>query len=132
MFCDSRYSSSSTSSRCRWVCHVFLSFRGEDTRKNFTDHLYSALVRTGIYTFRDDNELPKGEEISKQLLKAIEESRISIVVFSKGYASSTCCLDELAKIMECKDAIGQIVILIFYNIDPSDVRKQKKEFCRSF
>ncbi|KAI5570219.1 hypothetical protein BDE02_11G012300 [Populus trichocarpa] len=36
---------------------VFLSFRGEDTRKNFTDHLYTALVQAGIHTFRDDNEI---------------------------------------------------------------------------
>jgi hypothetical protein len=36
---------------------VFLSFRGEDTRKNFTDHLYTALVQAGIHTFRDDDEI---------------------------------------------------------------------------
>ena len=36
---------------------VFLSFRGEDTRTNFTDHLYVALKRKGIITFRDEEEL---------------------------------------------------------------------------
>ena len=82
------FSSSTSSSRHRWNYDVFLSFRGEDTRKNFTDHLYTALIQAGIHTFRDDNELPRGEEISPQLVKAIEGSRISIVVFSKHYASS--------------------------------------------
>ncbi|XVF77798.1 hypothetical protein PTKIN_Ptkin14bG0075300 [Pterospermum kingtungense] len=53
---------------------VFLSFRGEDTRKNFTDHLYDALRRKGIVTFRDDQNLKAGEEIAPELLKAIQES----------------------------------------------------------
>ncbi|KAL6311265.1 hypothetical protein AAG906_016232 [Vitis piasezkii] len=53
----------------------------------------------GINTFRDD-QLKRGEEIKSELLKTIEESRISIVVFSKDYAQSKWCLDELAKIME--------------------------------
>ena len=60
---------------------VFLSFRGEDTRTNFTDHLYVALKRKGIITFRDEEELKKRERISK-LFKAI---------LSKKYASSTWC-----------------------------------------
>ena len=42
---------------------VLLSFRGEDTRKNFTDHLYNSLVAYGIHTFRDDEEVEKGEDI---------------------------------------------------------------------
>ena len=36
---------------------VFLSFRGVDTRKSFTDHLYAALKQRGIITFRDDENL---------------------------------------------------------------------------
>ncbi|KAL7161756.1 hypothetical protein ACSBR2_042268 [Camellia fascicularis] len=78
---------------------MFLSFRGEDTRKNFTNHLYAALVQIGIHTFMDDDELPRGHDISSALLKSIEESRISIVVFSTNYASSRWCLDELVKII---------------------------------
>ncbi|KAK9266081.1 hypothetical protein L1049_021427 [Liquidambar formosana] len=52
----SSYSSCSFSSH-RWSYDVFLSFRGEDTRKNFTDHLYSALKSAGINTFSDNDEL---------------------------------------------------------------------------
>jgi hypothetical protein len=52
---------------------VFLSFRGEDTRKNFTDHLYTALVQAGIHTFRDDNEIRRGENIDFELQKAIQQ-----------------------------------------------------------
>ncbi|KAI5596091.1 hypothetical protein BDE02_03G184000 [Populus trichocarpa] len=124
--------SSSSSSRPGWDSDVFLSFRGEDTRKNFTDHLFTALQKAGIRTFRDDDELRIGEEISLQLPKAIQESKISIVVFSKGYASSTWCLDELEKILDCKHTTEQIVIPVFYDIDPSDIRKQTGSFAEAF
>jgi len=43
-----------------------------------------------------------GEKISAGLLKVIESSRISIIVFSENYVSSTWCLDQLVKIVECK------------------------------
>ncbi|KDO40203.1 hypothetical protein CISIN_1g047667mg [Citrus sinensis] len=110
---------------------VFLSFRGEDTRKSFTGHLYAALKNKGIYVFRDDKELEKGGSISPELLKAIEESRISIIVLSKNYASSTWCLDELAKIVECKNRKDQI-LPIFYDVEPTVVRKQTASFGEAF
>ena len=117
---------SSSSSTHRWVHDVFLSFRGEDTRNNFTSHLYKTLRDLGYDTFIDD-DLQKGEEISIELLKVIELSMISIVVFSKNFASSTWCLDELVKILECRDN-GQLVLPIFYKVDPSEIRKQDGEF----
>ncbi|CAL5348647.1 unnamed protein product [Camellia sinensis] len=125
-------SSSSSSTQPHWSYDVFLSFRGKDTRKNFTDHLYEALVQAGIHTFRDDDELPRGREISSELLKSIEGSRISIVVFSRNYASSRWCLDELVKIIECKKTLGQLLVPIFYGVDPSDVRHQTGYFGEAF
>ncbi|XP_024199752.2 disease resistance protein RPV1 isoform X1 [Rosa chinensis] len=110
---------------------VFLSFRG-DTRFNFTDHLYNALCDRGIETFRDADKLRRGEEISPALLKAIEESRVSIVVFSQNYASSRWCLDELVKILACRQSKGQEVKPVFYKVDPSDVRHQKGAFGDAF
>ncbi|XP_040366849.1 TMV resistance protein N isoform X2 [Rosa chinensis] len=106
---------------------VFLSFRGTDTRTNFTDHLYAALKQKGIYTFRDDEELNRGESIGPNLLKAIQESRYVIVVFSQNYADSSWCLNELAKVAECRRAMGQTVLPVFYHVDPSDVRRQTGE-----
>ncbi|KAH9714411.1 ADP-ribosyl cyclase/cyclic ADP-ribose hydrolase [Citrus sinensis] len=110
---------------------VFLSFRGEDTRKSFTDHLSAALKNKRIYVFRDDKELQKGVSISPGLLKAIEESRISVIVLSKNYASSTWCLDELVKIVECKNREDQI-FPIFYDVEPTVVRKQTASFGEAF
>ncbi|KAF5808355.1 putative TIR domain-containing protein [Helianthus annuus] len=118
-------SSSSTSSINKsYQYDVFLSFRGEDTRKNFVDHLYEALHRHGIHTFKDDERLKQGEGINNQLLKAIEESKLFIIVFSKKYASSSWCLNELVKIMECQKSNDQIAYPVFYDVVPSEVRKQ--------
>ncbi|XP_020419642.1 TMV resistance protein N isoform X2 [Prunus persica] len=108
--------------------HVFLSFRGLDTRSNFTSHLYSNLRLQGIKTFMDDDELRRGEEISNALLTAIEDSKISVVVFSKNYASSKWCLDELVKILDCKESNQQLVIPVFYKVNPSNVRNHRGSF----
>jgi hypothetical protein len=108
---------------------VFLSFRGEDTRYGFTGNLKKALVDKGVRTFMDDVELQKGDEITPSLLKAIEDSKIAIVVLSKNYASSSFCLEELSKIIESmKDKADRSVLPVFYKVDPSDVRKLKKTY----
>ncbi|XP_021826143.1 TMV resistance protein N-like [Prunus avium] len=125
-------SSSPSSSSKRWEYQVFLSFRGEDTRKGFTGHLHAALSDAGIRAFLDDNELKRAEFIKTQLEQAINGSMISIIVFSKSYADSAWCLDELVKIMECRERLGQQVIPLFYNVDASDVRKQTGSFAQAF
>ncbi|XP_050233474.1 disease resistance protein RPP2B-like isoform X3 [Mercurialis annua] len=61
-------------------------------------------------------------------MKVIEGSRISVIVFSKGYASSPWCLDELVKILECREKMDQIVLPIFYLVDPSDAELGKGVF----
>ncbi|KAK9987627.1 hypothetical protein SO802_027866 [Lithocarpus litseifolius] len=125
-------SSLDSSSTAQWKYDVFLSFRGNDTRRSFTDHLYAALKRKGIFTFRDNEELERGKYISMELLKAIEESRFAIVIFSKNYAFSTWCLDELVKIVKCMKETGLTVLPIFYDVDPCDVRKQMGTFGQAF
>lgn len=112
-----------TSSDDDFFYDVFLSFRGEGgTRYGFTDHLYTALRQKGIYTFRDDRELKIGAEIRPALLNAIENSRMSMVVLCQNYASSTWCLDELAKIVDyCSNSRNKQVLIIFYKVEPEDV-----------
>ncbi|KAF3434116.1 hypothetical protein FNV43_RR25219 [Rhamnella rubrinervis] len=102
---------------------VLLSFRGEDTGGNFTGHLYDALERKGIYTFKDDVEHASGQYISPESMEVIEASRCSVVVLSEHYASSTWCLTQLVKIVDCMGTWGR-VLPIFYHVDPSHVRKQ--------
>lgn len=110
---------------------VFISFRGEDTRASFVSHLNKALNEKKIRTFFNEDE-ETIDEISEQLLKAIEESKVSIVVFSSNYASSRWCLDELVHILECNKSTGQKVIPIFCHVDPSEVATQTGTFANSF
>nr|XP_043615528.1 disease resistance protein RUN1-like isoform X2 [Erigeron canadensis] len=107
---------------------VFLSFRGEDTRDSFTDHLYNALIRAGIDTFRDNEEINRGEELKPEIERAIKESRSSIVVLSKNYATSSWCLDELLLILQQRKECNHFVLPVFYHIAPTDVRQQTNSF----
>ncbi|XP_063938664.1 TMV resistance protein N-like [Daucus carota subsp. sativus] len=129
--------SSSTPSSCASYLnptgyHAFLSFRGEDTQFNFTSHLYHALVRHGIRTFKDDPELLSGEAITDALVSAIHQSKTYIVVLSENYASSRWCLDELINILNCCKTEQRLIIPVFYNIEPSVVRHQTGSYHEAF
>jgi len=110
---------------------VFVSFRGLDIREGFLSHLVDALSRKKIVFFID-NKLIKGNEISQSLFEAIETSSISLVIFSQNYASSSWCLDELVKIVECREKDGQILLPVFYKVDPTIVRHQKGTYANAF
>ena len=109
-----------------------MSFRGDDTRAKFISHLYTALENAGIYVFRDNDEIQRGDQISASLLQAIGQSKISIVVLSRSYANSRWCMLELENIMDISRAQGMVVVPVFYEIDPSDVRNQTGEFGEDF
>ena len=121
-----------TASSSTWKYDVFLSFCGVDTRKNFTYHFYTALKQKGIITFRDDEKLERGTYISQELLKAIEESKYTIIILSTNYASSRWCLIELAKIVECMKKTRLTVLPVFYHVDPSDIRNQSGTLAEAF
>ncbi|CAN1333725.1 Protein FAR1-RELATED SEQUENCE 11 [Linum perenne] len=112
---------------------VFLSFRGPDTRNSITNILYRFLTHSKIRTFRDDDELRKGEVIWSNLVKAIGQSKISVPIFSPRYAESKWCLKELAEIIERKKREeGHIILPIFYMVDPRDVRNQTGRYEEAF
>ena len=124
--------SSFSSSTPQWKYDVFLSFRDKDTLNSFTNPLYDALERRGIVTFRDKEKLETGKSISPEFMKTIEESRFAIVILSRNYASSTWCLDELVKIIRCMKEMKMMVLPIFYDVDPSTIRKQMGTFAQAF
>ncbi|PNY07227.1 disease resistance protein (TIR-NBS-LRR class) [Trifolium pratense] len=111
---------------------VFLSFRGEDSRAKFISHLHSSLQNAGIYVFKDDDGIQRGDQISVSLLQAIGQSRISIVVLSRNYANSKWCMLELERIVEISRTKDMVVVPVFYEVDPSDVRNQTGEFGQKF
>ncbi|RYQ88848.1 hypothetical protein Ahy_B09g095802 isoform A [Arachis hypogaea] len=110
---------------------VFVSFRGPDIRRGFLSHLVDALSRKKINGFVDD-KIEVGDEIPKSLIRAIKASLISLVIFSPNYSSSRWCLEELAKIVECREKEGQFVLPVFLDVDPSDVRHQRGSYGDAF
>ncbi|XP_024961630.1 disease resistance protein RML1A-like, partial [Cynara cardunculus var. scolymus] len=126
---DNTTSSNDSNIMASATCYdVFLSFRGEDTRHAFTDHLYDALGRAGLLTFRDDDEMKRGQELEPEIKMAIKASKASIVVLSEKYATSTWCLEELWLILEQRKECNHFVLPVFYHVDPSDIRKQNGSF----
>lgn len=122
-------SASGSSSSYQWSYDVFLSFINEDdddgSSRSFIDELCKDLNKRDYQIFKDDDGKRNLEEhITSEFLDTIEESKVSIIVFSKNYASSIWCLDELVKMLECKHEMGQTVLPVFYKVDPAHVRHQ--------
>ncbi|KAF2325405.1 hypothetical protein GH714_027553 [Hevea brasiliensis] len=69
-----------------------------------------------------------GDEIAPSLLDAIEDSAASIIMLSPNYANSHWCLEELATICQ----LGRLILPVFYDVDPSNVRKQTGHFEKDF
>ncbi|KDP24760.1 hypothetical protein JCGZ_25500 [Jatropha curcas] len=106
---------------------VFVNFRSEDVRDVFLSHLHKALSQNEIVAFVDE-KLDRGEDISSSLLAIIDKSSISVVIFSENYAYSPWCLDELVKILECNKTMEQMVLPVFYRVDPSHVQNLTGKF----
>ncbi|OWM80271.1 hypothetical protein CDL15_Pgr019551 [Punica granatum] len=111
---------------------VFLSFRGTDIRKTFTDYLYQSLVDAGVHTFRDNEELRAGEEIGPKLMKSIKQAKIGIPIFSADYASSKWCLMEVAEMVKSMKESKQLIMPIFLDITPDEAQHQTGSYARSF
>lgn len=122
-------SSSSSSSR---KFYVFLSFQGLDTRRTFVSHLRRSLDQKGITTFEDENEFQGGGSDSSAVDSSIGESKVAVVLISVNYVSSPLCLDSLVKIMKFHQSGSLVLIPIFYEVDPMDVRKQIGKLYEAF
>ncbi len=92
--------------------------------RDLSDSLYHSLEDAGIRTFFDNSKPDFGEEIGPAVLKAINESKIFIPIFSRYYAYSARCLRELEQMVECHKTMGNKILPIFFDVKPSDVRYQ--------
>ncbi|KAM0017872.1 putative protein kinase RLK-Pelle-CrRLK1L-1 family [Helianthus debilis subsp. tardiflorus] len=124
------FTSSSTSTPINYTHDVYLSFRGQNTRSSFANHLYEALHQAGFSTFMDADEIYKGTNLVLELERSIRNTRASIIVFTKNYACSRWCLDELCLMLRLRREGNHFVLPVFYSVDPSDIRNQRGIFAR--
>ncbi|XP_031373067.1 TMV resistance protein N-like isoform X1 [Punica granatum] len=106
-------------------CHVFLNFRGKDTRRGFINTLsaFFQFKERNIRVFLDEKKIKVGNEIAERIKRAITDSQIYICVFSRNYASSPWCLRELAFMLESRrKSNGKEILPIFYNVKVEDVK----------
>ncbi|CAN1234038.1 Disease resistance protein RPV1 [Linum perenne] len=104
---------------------VFLSFRGEDLRGNFIEHLYDRLSKEpGVNAFMDDKEKPKGYPLST-LLEAINRSTMSVVVFSSGFADSKWIVWRVQRKVH-------VALPVFFHVSTRDVGKQSGSYEAAF
>ncbi|KAJ4943990.1 hypothetical protein NE237_016314 [Protea cynaroides] len=111
---------------------VFLSYRWMDTGNTFTGFLRRSLKRENIHVFKDNENLPRGEQRLPNLIQLVESSKITIPVISKGYTDSKWCLKELDKMVERYESGSLKILPIFFDINLKHVKMEDKEFAASF
>lgn len=120
-------SSSSSASTPNGPYQVFINHRGPDVKKSFASFLYRELKSRGLQVFLDQPELAPGHLIPSQIKAAIQSASVQIAIFSKTYAESKWCLDELVHMLETtrRDTISQraTILPVFYEVKPSELRR---------
>jgi hypothetical protein len=97
---------------------VFLNHRGPDVKGGFASHLHEALQEAGCRPFLDKLDLEKAKDGQKEIYKALECASVHVAIFSKTYADSDYCLDELYAMLES----GKLIIPVFYDVSPGVLR----------
>eukprot|EP01018_Ginkgo_biloba_P023532 Gb_26262 [translate_table: standard] len=97
---------------------VFINHRGKDVKKTLASILYYHLDVLNLRVFLDKEELQMGETLSHKIRDAIRSASVHIAIFSKNYAESQWCLDELCLMLES----GAKIIPVFYDVKPNDLR----------
>jgi hypothetical protein len=84
---------------------VFLNHRGPDVKRSFVSHLYNVLCEHGCNPFLDAKSLIKGNHALNSINEALHGVRMHLAVFSKGYAKSKYCLNELCDMMKSPEKV---------------------------
>ena len=101
------------------VYDVFINHRGPDVKRTLASLIYHRLESHGLRVFLDKHELQGGDSLIPAIKSAISSASVQIAIFSKTYAQSAWCLNELLWML---DSHPSKMIPIFYDIQPSDLR----------
>ncbi|XP_059076795.1 TMV resistance protein N-like [Cryptomeria japonica] len=108
---------------------VFINHQGPDVKHTLATFLYRMLTNgMGLRVFLDSEELELGDSLPTELQEAMRSASLHIALFSKKYAESRWCLDELSFMFRTGTSIGPI----FYYIDIGDVQYAKGGYAEAF
>ena len=99
--------------------NVFLNHRGPDVKRSFVSHLYGLLRLRGCHPFLDAKSLIKGNHALKSINEALHGVRVHLAIFSKGYAESKYCLNELFDMMKSPE---KVIPVFFQDVEPEHLR----------
>lgn len=106
---------SSSSFHSKTSFKVFVCFREENVGDNFVSHIYlQSMLEYPASMFNEWGKMK--ENLMVTVPKMIEESNFAIIVFSEDNIYSELCLEEVAKIMECKKQSDLEFFPLFYKV----------------
>ncbi len=85
-------------------------------KQNFATHLHQALLEAGCRPFLD-MESPERGQHGQKIYEALGCASVHVAIFSKHYADSDYCFDELCAMLERK----KLIIPVFYDVSPNDL-----------
>jgi hypothetical protein len=97
---------------------VFLNHRGPDVKRGFAFSLYEALQEARCRPFLDMESLEKGQHGQNKIYEALGCASVHVAIFSKHYADSDYCLDELCAMLQSE----KLIIPVFYDVSPNDLQ----------
>lgn len=98
---------------------VFLNHRGPDVKLTFVSHLNEALISAGLNPFLDAKSLVKGQHAFRSINEALIGVGVHVAIFSKRYAESKYCLNELCDMLKS----GKPILPVYFDIDPMHLRR---------
>ncbi|KAK4268323.1 hypothetical protein QN277_024998 [Acacia crassicarpa] len=117
--------------------HLFLSYRDgkqcdfpsllcDVKQSDFPSLLRNSLHQEGLSVqyVPTVNWILQNKQTTYTLSKALQKSRIAIIVFSKNYADSAYRLKELVQMLNCFNGEGRLIYLVIYDVDPSEAWAQ--------
>ncbi|KAH7431138.1 hypothetical protein KP509_08G032000 [Ceratopteris richardii] len=103
---------------------VFICHRGPDTKRNDVSVLRGMLQSDGIKCFVDYG-MDLGKSVESEIDAAIQSSRVFILILSPEFATSTWCLDEIARIINIPGARGpnppRKIVAVFYDVQAEGI-----------
>ncbi|KAH8960393.1 hypothetical protein BDL97_06G130100 [Sphagnum fallax] len=97
---------------------VFVSHRGPIVNMTFVSHLYEALCTAGFHPCFDAKSFVKGKHAFNSINKALSGVRVHVAVFSKCYAESKYCLNELCDMLRS----GKVILPVYLDVEPEHLR----------